>query len=413
MFIQKLWLCPNCETLQSCSMHSCEVCGEEIPAACLSQLCGDEYPFVDLGLSVLWAKYNLGAIKETEHGDYFSWKDIHNNSLFSICSTEKCKIDISGYYNKQDVILGSCSPDIRMPSLQDFTELIRNCQWERSVIDGVNGYKVIGKNGNHIFLPISGSIDKSGNNSVNHYGQYLSSSYQNDNVDHYLLLRYYENEYKIYEYNDGLTTGRTIRPVIDRVYYKQNTIAKPLEVIRKPEFVDLGLSVKWALFNLGANKPEEFGDYFAWGALTPKTDSPYSDISYTELNSKKIIKDDNLTLENDVVALRLGNGYRMPTSKEIEEFETKCSFTWKQLNGIWGCYCKGPNGNSIFLPAAGSILNGKTEDAIEFVRIWSSTVYTNNSDAYGFGIRKSDNHSYVFNGGKRNEMHPIRPVQDY
>lgn len=413
MFIPKLWLCPNCETLQSCSMHSCEVCGEDIPVDCLSQLCADEYPFVDLGLSVLWAKYNLGAIKETEHGDYFTWNDIHDNSLFSICSTEKCKIDISGYYNKQDVILGSCSPDIRMPSLQDFTELIRSCRWEKSVIDGVNGYNVIGKNGNRIFLPISGTIDNGCLSSVNQYGQYLSSSYHHNNIAHYLLLRFMQNEHYIFKFEDGLTTGRTIRPVIDRDCYKQNHIEKASVSIRKSEFVDLGLSVKWALCNLGANKPEEFGDYFAWGALTPKTDSPYSGIRYTKLNDKKITKGNNLTPENDVVARRLGNGYRMPTRKEIEEFETKCSFTWKQLNGIWGCYCKGPNGNSVFLPAAGSFSNGRTEGAIEFVRIWSSTISSDDSYAYGLGIRRSDNHSYVFGGGKRSEMHPIRPVQNY
>ena len=97
----------------------------------------------------------------------------------------------------------------------------------------------------------------------------------------------------------------------------------------------------------------------------------------------------------------------------IEEFKTKCSFTWTQLNGIWGCYCKGPNGNSIFLPAAGSFTNGKTEGAIEFVRIWSSTICTVDYFAYGLGICRRDNYTYVFSGGKRSEMHPIRPVQDY
>ena len=173
------------------------------------------------------------------------------------------------------------------------------------------------------------------------------------------------------------------------------------------------MSVKWALCNLGAKKPEEFGDYYAWGALTPKTDSPYSSISYIKLNNMNITKNNNLTPEYDVVTRSLGNGVRLPTRKDIEEFETKCSFTWTRLNGIWGCYCKGPNGNSIFLPAAGSFSNGKTEDVIDFVRIWSSTIYCNDSDAYGLGIRKSDNHSFVFGAGKRSEMHPIRPVQDY
>ena len=421
---QKLWLCQNCETLQPITQLTCEVCGEGIPVECLlnfktsSDIINDgkEYPFVDLGLSVLWAKYNLGAMKESEHGDYLTWNDIHENSLFSVCSTEMCKIDIYNYYKNQKVLLSSRFSDIRMPSLQDFTELIRNCRWERTAVDGINGYKVIGKNGNHIFLPISGHLEKNeGVKSINCYGQYLSGSYQNDNVAHYLLLRFSENEYYIYKYSDSLITARTIRPVIERDCYKPITINKAQESIATTDFVDLGLSVKWALCNLGAKKPEEFGDYYAWGALTPKTDSPYSSISYIKINNMNITKNNNLTPENDVVTRSLGNGARMPTGEEIKEFETKCSFIWTRLNGIWGCYCKGPNGNSIFLPAAGSFKNGKIEGAIEFVRIWSSTILSVDYDdcAYGLGIRKSDNYSYVFGGGKRNEMHPIRPVQDY
>ena len=421
MSIPKLWLCPNCETLQPITQLTCEVCGESIPVECLlyfkksSDIIndGEEYPFVDLGLSVLWAKYNLGAMKESEHGDYLTWNDIHDNSLFSVCSTEMCKIDIFNYYKNQKVLLSSRFPDIRMPSLQDFTELIRYCRWEKTVVDGINGYKITGKNGNHIFLPISGHKKNGDVTSINCYGQYLSSSYQNDNIAHYLLLRFMQDEHYIFRFHDARTTGRTIRPVIDRDCYKPIKIDKAPESIAKEEFVDLGLSVKWALCNLGANKPEEFGDYYAWGALTPKTDSPYSNISYIKLNNMNVTKDNNLTPENDVVTRSLGNGVRLPTRKEIEEFETKCSFTWTILNGIWGCNCKGPNGNSIFLPAAGCFSNGKIKDNIEFVRIWSSTISTNDSDAYGLGIRKSDNHSYVFGAGKRNEMHPIRPVQDY
>lgn len=418
MSIPKHWLCQNCETLQPITQHTCEVCGESIPVEFFTSSYdinndGEEYPFVDLGLSVLWAKYNLGAMKESEHGDYLTWNDIHDNSLFSVCSTTMCKIDIYNYYKNQKVLLSARFSDIRMPSLQDFTELISNCRWEKTIVDGINGYKVIGKNGNHIFLPISGDKKKGVVTSINHYGQYLSSSYQNNNIAHYLLLRFMQNEHYIYRFDDGLTTGRTIRPVIDRDCYKQNNIVKTSESTRMSEFVDLGLSVKWALCNLGAKKTEEFGDYYSWGALTPKTDSPYSSISYIKLNNMNIVKGNNLTPENDVVTRSLGNGARLPTRMEIEEFEAKCSFTWTQLNGIWGCSCKGPNGNSIFLPAAGSFSNGKTEGAIEFVRIWSSTINTDDSDAYGLGIRKSDNHSYVFGAGKRSEMHPIRPVQDY
>ena len=127
------WLCPNCETFNPQNILSCEVCGEDIleylPSSLDINNDSEEYPFVDLGLSVLWAKYNLGAMKESEHGDYLTWNDIHNNPLFSVCSTEICKIDIYNYYKNQEVLFSTRLSDIRMPSLQDFNELIRNCRW--------------------------------------------------------------------------------------------------------------------------------------------------------------------------------------------------------------------------------------------------------------------------------------------
>ena len=124
----KLWLCQNCETLHPFSQLICEVCGEGIPRGYLLSPSdikndGEDYPFVDLGLSVLWAKYNLGAMKETEHGDYFTWNDIYDNSNFSVWSSEKCKIDIFNYYKNQEVLLSSFFSDLSLPSSLPFGEL--------------------------------------------------------------------------------------------------------------------------------------------------------------------------------------------------------------------------------------------------------------------------------------------------
>lgn len=419
MQIPKLWLCQNCETLQPITQLTCEVCGEGIPTEYLLSSFdinneGEEYPFVDLGLSVMWAKYNLGAMKETEHGDYFTWNDIHDNSLFTVCSTEICKIDIFNYYKNQEVLLSSRFSDIRMPSIQDFKDLIRNCQWEQTAIDGINGYKVIGKNGNHIFLPISGQIENNMDvTSINCYGQYLSGSYKNDNVDHYLLLRFMQNEHYIYTFSNGLTTARTIRPVIDRDCYKHIYISKALESIAKSEFVDLGLSVKWALCNLGAKKPEDFGDYYSWGGLSPQTDSSYMNKSIYVLQQEEVVDNTNcLTPQNDIATQLLGEGCRIPTSQEIDEIRIKCKWEWIRVNNVWGCQCTGPNGNKLFLPAAGSFSHDKLEGVVDFGRYWSSKAFSNDNHAYGLGFRKNDGITYTFGICNRNNYLPIRPVKD-
>lgn len=421
MLTPKLWLCQNCETLHPFSQLICEVCGEGIPRGYLLspsdiQDDGEDYPFVDLGLSVLWAKYNLGAMKETEHGDYFSWNDIHDNSFISVWSTEKCKIDIFNYYKNQEVLLSSYFSDmseIRMPSLKDFTELINDCLWEKAVVDGINGYKVTGRNGNHIFLPISGHVENNVVSFLNCYGQYLSSLYNDDNTAHYLLLRYNENEKYVFEYNDGLITGRTIRPVIDKDVYKTNNIGKVPKSTVMSEFVDLGLSVKWASCNLGAITPEDFGDYYAWGGLRPQTDPRYMNKSIDVLRREIIIDSANrLTPQNDIATQLLGRGCRIPTSQEIVEIQNKCRWEWILVNGVWGCKCIGPNGNYIFIPAAGRFSQGKLESVVEFGNYWSSEA-SGYKDAPGMGFRKSDGYIYNFNACDRNTYLPIRPVKDY
>lgn len=129
--------------------------------------------------------------------------------------------------------------------------------------------------------------------------------------------------------------------------------------------VDLGLSVYWAKCNLGATKPEQYGAYYAWGEIEPKTD--YSWSSYEFGNSKygpfsKYNTDssygtvDNKTVldpEDDAAHMNLGGNWRLPTDEEWTELRENCTWTWTTENGVNGYQVKGPNGNSISLPAAG------------------------------------------------------------
>lgn len=125
------------------------------------------------------------------------------------------------------------------------------------------------------------------------------------------------------------------------------------------EFVDLGLSVKWATCNLGASSPEEFGDYYAWGETSTKSD--YSEknsetygVSESVLVNKGILnRNGTVTASHDAATKNWGSQWRMPTKSEIDELVNKCKWTYSNEAGREGATVTGPNGNSIFLPAAG------------------------------------------------------------
>lgn len=118
--------------------------------------------------------------------------------------------------------------------------------------------------------------------------------------------------------------------------------------------VDLGLSVKWAGWNVGATSPEEYGGYYAWGETEEKSVYDRVTYKYNNGNSGYINIGSNISgTQYDVATVKWGNGWRMPTREEFEEFRTKCTWAPYTYNGVKGCKVTGPNGNSIFLPCAG------------------------------------------------------------
>lgn len=130
--------------------------------------------------------------------------------------------------------------------------------------------------------------------------------------------------------------------------------------IQGHKFVDLGLSVKWADRNIGANTPEHFGSYFAWGETepkdfyswdtykfyTPNVDDTYS--GYCEDLGSNISG-----TQYDAATVNWGNKWRMPTMKELEELVYNCKWEWTTFENVNGYLVTGISGNSIFLPAAG------------------------------------------------------------
>ncbi len=116
------------------------------------------------------------------------------------------------------------------------------------------------------------------------------------------------------------------------------------------DYVDLGLSVKWATCNVGASSPTGYGDFYAWGETSAKTE-------YTESNSNTYGKQMGSICGNpsyDVARLKWGSHWRLPSASEIKELEDNCTWEWTTMNGVNGYKVKSKrNGNWIFLPAAG------------------------------------------------------------
>lgn len=205
----------------------------------------------------------------------------------------------------------------------------------------------------------------------------------------------------------------------------------------KHEYVDLGLSVKWATCNVGANAPEEYGDYFAWGE--PETyyiegysqDNPCSNwksgknegyywSSYRwckgsyNTQTKYNIYDYKCVLDaaDDAATVNWGGSWRMPDREEQDELRNKCTWNWITKNGVYGYNVVGPNGNSIFLPAAGCCDNHGLSYAGSYGYYWSSQVYTGVtyfSDAYCLYF-DSDCHGWGYDFCGRCRGFSVRPV---
>ena len=191
------------------------------------------------------------------------------------------------------------------------------------------------------------------------------------------------------------------------------------------EVVDLGLSVKWATCNLGATKPEDYGNYYAWGETKPKErykrdNSNWYCVDNDVLMSKGVIDGcGNLTATYDAATANLGAGWRMPTVVEMIELKSNCSWIWTSMNGVKGYKVTGPSDKSIFLPAAGGRDGSESLGDGNAGAYWSSAAYdiaNSNSSSYGYieyayGICFNSD-VYLWSGSHRYYGHCVRPVSE-
>lgn len=177
--------------------------------------------------------------------------------------------------------------------------------------------------------------------------------------------------------------------------------------------VDLGLSVKWADRNVGATSVDDYGVLYMWGTCNPNLID--SEIGYTppNLNTAPV----NICgTKFDVARVKWGAPYRLPSKKELKELKTLCKWEWTEKDNTEGWLVTGPNGNSIYLPAAGYKLGNGIEERDSWAYYWSGTlVAPKDRNAYMLDARKEGfwqepDRKVGFGGEERILGCSIRPI---
>lgn len=178
---------------------------------------------------------------------------------------------------------------------------------------------------------------------------------------------------------------------------------------------DLGLSVKWATRNIGANSPEEIGGYYAWGEVKEKDIYTLDTYTHYDKSTHKytLTQGSIVGTEHDVARQEWGSKWRMPTHQEAEELRVKCKWELITYNDVLGHKVTGPSGKSIFIPLTGykSTKLGSTAYAGYY---WCGTKHYDYGPYVLSNQNRSDNPNWIGVGNTliRTEGYAVRAVRD-
>lgn len=218
----------------------------------------------------------------------------------------------------------------------------------------------------------------------------------------YLFTGWYENDETVA--TDAIHTFvMPARNVVLQARFEQEAA-----VPATAEAVDLGLSVKWASWNVGASAPEEFGGRYGWA-------DPSGEKRTTELDDYPSATPpaDICGTEYDIARAQWGDGWRLPSQTEFQELVDNCTWEWTEMNGVAGRRATAPNGNSIFFPAAAS-RDGKTVSNQVGQRgcYWSGTLYPGNDARYAYYFYFYEGNQQPARNSRRYMGYSVRPVKD-
>ena len=417
--------------------------------------------YVDLGLpsGTLWATVNIGAGSPEEYGDYFAWGETETKTTFGWGNYRHYNYD-TGVYTKysgsdypillaeDDAACYNWGGDCRMPTAEDWEELMNNCSLVQTKLGGVDGWQITG-NGNSIFLPLGGYHEGSSIGSNGTQGFYWSSSLYTA-VASATIMNLTLNNLRMSDLARYM--GALVRPV-----------KGGRAIINGHSGIDMGNGVKWATMDLGAGSSVERGDFYAWGETTTKSQFSWSNYSLASIPDSETNPDVNgwryiskytfedgafyFDFENtpsswtaawynfeiidnmdgtfsyaweftgdnfidfsycdyvdDAARNQWGSTWRVPTAMDWQWLIDNCDWQWtsnyngtQQSGMIVTSKVEGFTTHSIFLPAGGCYWSSEIE---QFVRSDYAVMMTFGANGVQFGS------SQRYNG------YTIRPVSD-
>ena len=488
--------------------------------------------YVDLGLSVKWATFNVGATKPEEAGDFFAWgetetKGVYNWSTYKFwvggdpdsvgdvtlnkyVTSPNAKLSIywggAGSWDyktvldpEDDVAHVKWGGNWRMPTEAEWTELKEKCTWIKTNQNGVSGVIFTGPNGNSIFLPVTGRWSGADHNYVASSGLYWTSSLDEATRAFYGYMDFdYFDDFVVKVSDASRFLGYAVRPVygdfipvssisldkktleltVDDTYQLTATVSPSnataknvswasdrvgvalpnyqgiitarnpgtatitvyassgvsasctVTVKEGPKAVDLGLpsGIKWASCNVGATKPEEFGDYFSWGETETKNEYTWSSYKWgngdwdaddhlskynTDPSRGNVDGNTMLLPEDDVAQDKWKGSWRMPTDDNWTELRESCIWTWTDSyegTGVAGYIVEGTKNSSIFLPTTGHMEDEFLLDPGVNCGYWSSNLDPD-TPAYAWFVY-FENGGVYRTRGPRKYGYSVRPVTE-
>ncbi len=374
----------------------------------------------------MWATCNVGASSPSDYGDYFAWGDIKPKSWHTIWRsiTYRRSIDSIAGNPRYDAATANWGGSWRLPTDDEIDELIHKCDWELTTLYGNRGCKVTGPTGNSIFLPAAGKHCRwSPFHRAGTCGRYWSASFDvsEKGVRWGEYLRFSSVRFFLFIYLPF--SGYSVRPVLEKIQStsdveldrttagrqgesKQIQVSQPTGTINGHDYVDLGLSVKWATCNVGATAPPDYGNYYAWGSTKTK----WIYLLWNSISYRKCGGSIAGNSQYDAARAFWGGSWRLPTKDEIDELIDKCKWKWTTQGCTNGYEITGPNGNSIFLPAAGRRIGTSLYEDGEHGYYWSATPDEDDTlSAYGLGFDGGDFSRTWYN---RNYGRSVRPVTE-
>lgn len=376
---------------------------------------GHEY--VDLGLpsGTYWATCNIGAYSPSDFGVYFrlgqTTPAFLNKDITGKITDDR---DISGKQNL-DAASALWHGPWRTPTRQDWEELIKFCTWHYVSQQSHEGVYAVGPSGRSVFFPgmakdqfgslstyvrdidsdinmTNGFVRRKNVNPSEYIFKYWSSTLDSvSNMHAGCFSGFIDNNDLVKSISvDYLNSAFPIRPVVDGSIVTDDSFIsiespdddphpymKPFKVLpggkrNGHDYVDLGLpsGTCWATCNIGAHKPHEGGNFYAWG------DDQVKRNYFLEEDSKvygELFMDYSGSDDLDAARKIWGDRWRTPSEYEIQELIDKCNWTWSCVEGTYGYIVEGKNGNSIFIPAVGYRNGRKTIGNGSDGYLWSST----------------------------------------